>query len=210
MSGPFSKPVRLTPAQLDAIETDEDSLWERHPERALALAHDTAQLVLGKRAGKTAHPIAARLSRFVDEEGIDTLAELWAPADPSSLPGALCRLYVMRQHLMARQDVVGDLVARGLGQLDTIDPVIVGAEEPVSAEGVLDIVNQILDGTFSGELDVALERAAALARVVSAGLLEWPAEGEEGPGVAFTALQWEELARALAEAARREKVGQLN
>ncbi|CAI8287134.1 MAG: Uncharacterised protein [Cellulomonadaceae bacterium TMED98] len=209
MSASFSKPVRMSSAHLELIDAPDDMLWERHPERALELAHDTAQMVVDHNLSKEAGKTVDRLKEFVDAEGIETLAELWAPAEPSSLPGALWRLFVMRQHLSSRPDVLADLVERGLAQLSTIDPVIVGAQEPVSADGVLEIVNQILEGTFSGNLSSALERAAALARVVSAGLLDWPITDTSDSDTALSALHWEELSRALSESARREKSGQL-
>ena len=208
MSADYSKPVRMSPAQLELVEQDDEALWEKYPERALALAHETAQLLV---AGHRQAPkeTLARLNEFVDAEGIDTLAELWAPADPVSLPGALWRLYVMRHHMLSRADLLAGLVGRGLAQLSTIDPVIVGAKEPVAAEGVLEVLNQILLGTFEGSLASALERASALARVVSAGLLDWPAADDDGSGTVLSALHWEELARSLAESARREESGQL-
>ncbi len=197
----------MSPAQLELVEQDDEALWEKHPDRELALAHETAQLLVSHREAQD--KTLVRLNEFVDREGVDTLAELWAPADPVSLPGALWRLYLMRQHLLSRQDVLGDLVSRGLPQLATIDPVIVGAEEPVTADGVVEIVNQILEGTFNGNLESSLQRASALARVVSAGLLEWPSAEHADSETALSALHWEELARSLAESARRQKTGQL-
>lgn len=209
MSASFSQPVRMSSSHLELIEAPEDMLWERHPERALELAHDTAQMLVNRQSPQSPGEVLGRLMEFVDSEGIDTLAELWAPAEPSSLPGALWRLFVMRKLLSSRSDVLADLVDRGLAQLSTIDPVLVGAEEPVSAEGVLEIVDKILEGTFSGRLSSAFERAAALARVVSAGLLDWPESESSSSTTALSALQWDELSRALSESARREKSGQL-
>ena len=208
MSDRHHKPVRMSPWRLEASESEEDAIWRLHPERRLAVAHDTAGLLVRHEdeSGDRLH----RLNAFVDQEGLDTLAELWSAAEPVSLPGALWRLYRIREQVQNRPDVIGDLVQRGLHSLDTIDPVVVGAEEPVTARGVSDIIDEILQGSFSGSLAEALERASALARVVAAGLLHWPEENDgREHEVALRSLSWEVVADELDDCARREKSGSL-
>jgi len=194
---------------MESVELNDHSLWEQHPERALALAHETAKLLVRGGAGDGDNPIPERLQAFIEEEGLDSLAELWALAEPSSLPGALWRLVVMRHHLQKRSDVVADLVERGLQRLSTIDPVVAGVAEPVSAEGVLELLEDLFTGSFRGELGPALHRASALARLVSAGLLDWPTSPDSETDSTLSALHWDELSRALAVAAKREDKGEL-
>jgi len=194
---------------MESAELKDDSLWEQHPERALALAHETANLLVGMRSGEADNPIPERLQAFIDEEGLDSLAELWAPAEASSLPGALWRLVVMHHHLQKRSDIVADLVELGLQRLATIDPVVAGVAEPVSAEGVLALLEDLFTGSFRGELGSALHRASALARLVSAGLLHWPEDPTTETDLTLSALHWDELSRALAVVAKREDKGEL-
>ena len=67
--------------------------------------------------------------------------------------------------------------------LSTIDPYVVGAEVPVTADAVASIGDEILTGTFTGDIADAMARAAALARVIAAGLLHWP-NGEDSHDLA--------------------------
>lgn len=204
------KPVSMAPWRLEASESEEDAMWRLHPERRLAIAHDTAQLLVRGAEGGDSSDTLERLNTFVDREGVDTLAELWAGADPVSLPGALWRLFRIREQVRSRPDVIGEVVQRGLDALDTIDPVVVGAEEPVTAAGVGEIIDQVLRGGFSGNLAPALERASALARVIAAGLLHWPSADEHSEHeVALRSLSWGVVATELADCAKREKNGQL-
>ena len=199
----------MASSQLESVELNDDSLWEQHPEQALALAHETAQLLVSRGSRDGDHHIPERLQAFIEAEGLDTLAELWAPAEAASLPGALWRLVVMRHHLEKRSDVVADLVARGAQRLTTIDPVVAGIAEPVTAEGVLRLLDDLFSGSFRGELGPALNRASALARLVSTGLLDWPQVPDSETDVTFSALHWDELSRVLAVSARREEEGEL-
>lgn len=205
------KPVRMSPWRLEASESEEDAIWRLHPERALAVAHDTAHLLLRRTPDSVdSTNTLERLNQFVEAEGIETLAELWAGAEPVSLPGALFRLYQIRDAITKRPDVIGDVVQRGLDSLHTIDPVVVGAQEPVTAGEVTAIIDRVLRGGFSGELGPALERAAALARVIAAGLLNWPpAEQTNEHELALRSLAWDVVATDLAHCARSEKVGRL-
>jgi hypothetical protein len=199
----------MAPSQLELEEINDESLWDRHPEQALALAHETAQRVLQGDSAGSGDATARRLMAFVEEDGIDTVAELWAPAEPSSLPGALWRLVLIRHHLRERADVIADLVDRGAQRLSTIDPVVAGVTEPVSAEGILSLLDDILTGGFRGHLAPALLRAASLAKLVSTGLLDWPEQEPSEANTAISALHWEELSRALRVSATREQQGKL-
>ena len=210
MTADFSRPVKLSSQMIDLLDTEDENGWDSHPGRVVELAHQTAQLLVGSRSSVAAEERLSRLEEFIDREGIDTIAELWARAEPVSLPGALWRLFLMREHILSRIDVLPDVVDMGVSELSTIDPIVLGATEPASGKELLDIVNQILEGTFVGDLPAALGRAAALARVISAGLLSWPEPGDGDTGAVLSALQWEELARSLADCAKRATTGDLH
>lgn len=198
------KPVRMSPWRLEAAESEEDALWRLHPERQMAIAHDTAVTLVREGDEASRREKLSRLLAFVQDDGLDTLAELWSQSDPGSLPRALWRLFQIGEQLRAHPEQMAALVQRGIDQLHTIDPYVVGAEVPVTAEGVSHIIDEILSGTFTGDLADALRRAASLARVVSSGLLHWP-DSEADHDLAVSSLAWGDIADDLARCAERER-----
>ena len=60
-------------------------------------AHATASLLVESGRATSDEAARARLVALVDEVGLDTIADLWAQRPPRSLPGALWRLYVLRE-----------------------------------------------------------------------------------------------------------------
>ncbi len=198
------KPVRMAPWRLEAAESEDEALWRLHPETQMAIAHDTANTLV--REGDLAERVdkLQRLQEFVARDGLDTLAELWAQAEPGSLPRALWRLFQVREQLRLHPEQMSALVQRGIDTLTTIDPYVVGAEVPVTVQGLVNIVDQLLTGTFTGDLPDVLERAAALARVVASGLLHAPVE-EDAHELAVKSLVWADAAKDLAGCAVRER-----
>jgi hypothetical protein len=121
-------------------------------------------------AGRSTDDLAvtARLVRLMDDVGIDTVAEMWADRPARSLPGALWRLYALREWV--RVDAVAAAVDYQAGHLRAeVSRVVAGAAEPPTPEALRALLDTILGGLFRGDLAVALERAGAFARVVAAG-----------------------------------------
>ena len=101
-------------------------------------------------AARRASPeLTARLVALVDELGLSTLAELWADRPARSLPGALWRLYALREWV--RRDPVGasadyaagirfaDVNARGRGRRRAARAGRAAASSPTrSSRGVFD------------------------------------------------------------------------
>ena len=205
------KPVAMSPWRLEAAESEEDALWRLHPERQMAIAHDTAHLLARGQEALEQKEILQRLRAFVDREGLDTLAELWSGADPVSLPRALYRLFQLREQVVAHPHELSQLMTMGIESLHTIDPYVVGAEVPVTAESVLTIIDQILAGSFTGDLAHELDRAASLSKLVSAGVLAWSERnGGDEHALALNSLVWGDVAKELADCAVRERKGQLS
>jgi hypothetical protein len=156
------RPALFGPAALETVPGGSD------PAALAEAAHATAAALVD--AGRSAHDpaVTARLVRLVDDHGLDTLADLWADRPARSLPGALWRLYVVREWV--RRDPVGasaDYAAgRGLAQ---VADVVAGVADPPGPAEVRELADAVLAGVYSGELDVALERAASFCRVVAAG-----------------------------------------
>lgn len=208
MSNRHHKPVSMSPWRLEASESEEEAMWRLHPERRRMIASDTASLLV-RSAGLGDSDVLERLKHFVDSEGLDTLAELWSQSEAGSLPRALWRLFQIRERIVQSPTDVSYLVQRGLDSMDTIDPIVVAAEQPVTPGSVKDIIDQILDGGFSGSLDDALERAASLARLVAEGLLNESPESGHDHDAALRSLAWSDVAAELSLCSRRERSGML-
>lgn len=158
------KPRR--PAFRDPAALEE--LGERHdPIAQLHAAHETAAALLG--VGRAAHDpaVTARLVAVVDDVGLSTLAEVWAARPALTLPGALYRLYVLREWV--RNDPTGVAREYEAGIRFTEPNHAVAGADPAGPEEVVRVADEILRGVFAGDVGVALERAAAFAHVVAAG-----------------------------------------
>lgn len=135
-------------------------------------AHETAQALVSR---VRAHPdpeVVDRLIVFAEREGIDAVAELWSRAAPLTLPGALWRLYLLREMVRRDAEQVSLAFGRGVARLRGIDPVVAGAPDPAGPEELLALADEILRGVFEGDLALALDRAAAFCRVAADGSLD--------------------------------------
>jgi hypothetical protein len=138
------------------------------PAQEAEAAHLTAAAIVDAGRGAADPDLVSRLVSLVDDHGLSTLAELWADRPARSLPGALWRLYVLREGV--RRDPVGS--ARDYAEGQTAAPVshvVAGVADPIGPEQVSALADAVLTGVFDGDLAVALERAAAFCRVTSTG-----------------------------------------
>jgi hypothetical protein len=190
------RPVVRDPAVLESLDEGSD------PIEALHAAHESAAALLG--AGRTANDpaVTERLVTLVGEIGLSTVADLWAARPARSLPGALWRLYVLREWVTADPERVAREYAAGL-QVAEPDPSLADVESPGPDE-VCRVADEILRGVFTGDFAVALERAAAFSLVVAAG------RARVAPGrTAAPRAGLEQDARDLAACARLWRTGNL-
>ncbi|MBK6888207.1 MAG: hypothetical protein IPH03_18370 [Tetrasphaera sp.] len=138
------------------------------PAEVTEVAHQSAAVVVG--VGRTAHDphVTARLVALVDELGLDTIADLWSVMPAGTLPGALWRLYVLREWVMRSPLTASREYAAGMRHTH-VDHVVAGAAEPPGPGELRALVDDILKRVYRGDLAVALERAAAFCRVISSG-----------------------------------------
>ena len=138
------------------------------PAELAEAAHVTASLLV--ESGRSAPDAAARdrLVTLVDAVGLDTIADVWSQRPARSLPGALWRLYALREWVRTEAVEVSADFTAGQGAAP-VAQVVAGAADPPSPDALRDLVDQVLHGVFAGDLDVALERAGAFCRVVVAG-----------------------------------------
>ena len=209
MSGDYSKPVRMSTGRMEAAITDPAELV-MDPADVSAIAHATATALLSRGQSSDDARVRGALVRFADEHGLDTLAELWSKAHPLSLPGALWRLYLVRAVVHHYPHDTAQLFQRGVDDLPTIDAVVAGAPDPLSAEDFSGVLDDILMGAFDGDLAHALERAAAVATAVSAGAISLAlADDREASYLTSRSLTWSVIAQELEGCAARARKGTL-
>jgi hypothetical protein len=170
------------------------------------LAAATAAVVV--RAGRT----EADDDRFValaDRVGIDTLAELWQHADPVSLPGALWALYLLRQWCQTNGEEVTRLWNAG-EPYASADAVVAGVPEYADVESVRRIADAVLTGAYRSDFGVALERAAALFRVLATGRRQLAPPDERGERELERAQRNDRVAADLTAAATKWRAGTLH
>ena len=138
------------------------------PAQVTEVAHETAAVIV--RTGRAARDpeLTRRLVALVDDLGLSTLAELWADRPARSLPGALWRLYALREWV--RRDPVGASADYAAGiRFTDVTHVVAGVAEPPGPAELQRAHRRHPHRVFDGDLAVALERAAAFCRVVAAG-----------------------------------------
>ena len=169
----FHKPAPMDPAQFDALAGEDP--WD-----VVEAAHRTAAIVVGRGRENEDPEVTARLIELVPELGLVTLAQLWADRPARSLPGALWRLYLLHEWVQRSPDEVARAYTAGARHAD-VYRVIAGLSEPPAPEDLRKLTQAILNGVFTGDLEVALERAAAFAHVMAVGLADPAAEVSEVP-----------------------------
>lgn len=156
------RPTLLGPSALQSYGGAPD------PAELAEAAHATAFALVEVGRGAADAAACERLVRLIDDLGIDTVAEMWADRPARSLPGALWRLYALREWV--RVDAREACVDFTAGQhVAHVARVVAGAHDPPTPEAVQALLDEILSGVFQGDLAVALERAGAFCRVVAAG-----------------------------------------
>jgi hypothetical protein len=156
------RPGMLDPYQAEQIPGD------LGPTVRVEVAHTTARaMVQGGRASEDP-AVHERLLALVETEGLDTIAELWADCSPRTLPGALWRLYLLREWVRRDATVVAGRYRMGMARAEVHD-VVAGVAGPPGPDEVCAVTNAVLSGVFAADLAVALERAGAFCRVLAAG-----------------------------------------
>jgi hypothetical protein len=188
----------MDPTALEARGEPSDPIAQMHA------AHEAAAVLV--RAGRSASDpeVTERLVTLVDEIGLSTLADLWAARPARSLPGALWRLYLLREWM--RADPGGVAREYYFGVRFTEPNHVVAGVEPPGPEEVIRVADEILRGAFTGDFAVALERASAFCYVVVAGR----AYATEGRRAAFDALRLRDVADDLAACAGLWRAGRLS
>lgn len=165
MSHQFRRPAYSDPASFDRREGGAD------PADIAQAAHDTAHALVN-RGRNTADPeTTERFVRLAETEGIQAIAELWANSPARSLAGSLWRVYALRAAVQKSPERMSEYYR--LGRSHTAPSAIAGIPEPPTADEMTRLADMILAGMYSGEVDVAFDRAAAFCRVIARGQALW-------------------------------------
>ncbi|GEL95770.1 hypothetical protein [Cellulomonas composti] len=156
------RPALIDPAAADELPGDLDPAVRRD------VAHTTAAALVHQGRATADPDVVARLVALVETEGLDVVAAMWADSPAGSLPGALWRLYVLREWVRRDPATVADRYRLGVAAVPVHDVVAGVADAPGPAD-VRAVADAVLSGVYTGELDAALERAGAFCRVLAAG-----------------------------------------
>jgi len=132
------------------------------------LAHTTADAIVRGGRANADPELLERLVTLVDREGLEVVAALWADSPANTLPGALWRLYALREWVRRDPSIIAERYRLGLNAAQVHD-VVAGVASPPGPAEVVEGLDAVLSGVYAGELDVALERGAAFCRVLATG-----------------------------------------
>jgi len=156
------------PARLDQQQA-EDLPGGIDPAVRSEVAHTTAGAIVRQgRTGADDPELVERLVRLVEAEGLDVVAAMWADSPSGTLPGALWRLYVLREWVRRDPRTVAERYRLGLDAAPVHDAVA-GVASPPGPDEVREVADAVLSGVYAGDLAVALERGAAFCRVLATG-----------------------------------------
>lgn len=155
------------PAMLDAREA-EQLAGDLDPTQRTEAAHSAAAALVYRGRAAADPGLVTRLVRLVDTEGLEAVAALWADSPPGTLPGALWRLYVLRERVRQDPQTIAERYRMGMARAEVHD-VVAGVASPPGPAEVIEVVDAVLSGVFAADLAVALERAAAFCRVLATG-----------------------------------------
>jgi hypothetical protein len=143
------RPAFFSPSALEAHGPAYD------PTEQIHVAHETAQALVHAGRAAADPAVTQKLVALVDDIGLSTLAELWSQRPARSLPGALWRLYVLREWVHRAPDEASREYAAGI-RFTAPNHAVAGAAEPPGPQEMSRVIDAVL-------------RASALCRVVSAG-----------------------------------------
>ena len=156
------RPAFFSPSAIEAHGPAYD------PTEQIHVAHETAQALVHAGRAAADPAVTQKLVALVDDIGLSTLAELWSQRPARSLPGALWRLYVLREWVQRAPDEASREYAAGI-RFTGPNHAVAGVAEPPGPQEMSRVIDAVLRGVFEGDRAVALERASAFCRVISAG-----------------------------------------
>ena len=109
-----------------------------------------------------------RVVHLAENEGLETLAEVWSGAPADTLAGCLWRLYLLRAWVYADPLRVTREFEAGQRRAQ-VARVVAGVAHPPGPDELRTMVDEVLRGIAQGDFAVTLLRASAFARIVATG-----------------------------------------
>lgn len=138
------------------------------PARLSEAAHATAAALVHRGRANSDPAVLDKLIRLADAEGLEEIAQLWAASPAVTLPGSLWRLYALRRTVLQDPERLAAYFRDGEHQAP-VHRAVAGVAEPPGPQELVEMTTAILAGAFTGDYDMALQRAAAFCRVVALG-----------------------------------------
>jgi hypothetical protein len=136
---------------------------------AVREAGDLAATLLVRGARDAADgDLVDRVVHLAENEGLETLAEVWSGAPADTLAGCLWRLYLLRSWVYADPLRVAREFEAGQRRAQ-VARVVAGVAHPPGPDELRTMVDEVLRGIAAGDFAVTLLRASAFARVVATG-----------------------------------------
>lgn len=169
-------------------------------------AHESAAALLHRVRRGVDADVVERLIAYTDREGLEEVAQMWSAAPARSLPGALWRLYAIRAAVRAdpagtawryeRAVSLEAVPASGQAPAGSVHGALAGAPPLAGPDEMTDLIDQIMRGVFTGDFEIALERAASFAWMLSRGAID-DAVGAEGMNESRAEFETRRAARLL-------------
>ena len=192
----FKKPSLPGAALFEAQAGGDD------PAELAAAGHRIATLLVRGPRSDTDQGLVDRVLRLADEEGLGVIADLWSTAPGDTLPGALWRLYLLRTWVHRQPDEAAREYAAGKAYAP-VHEVLAGVVDPPGPAEVIALVDTVVRGIVTSDLDVTLARAASFAHIVGVG------RAQLDSGDPHSAAKLVDTALHLRRAAELERAGEL-
>lgn len=173
------------------------------PAELSAAGHRIANLLVRGALDSHDRDLVERVIHLADEEGLGVIAELWAHAAPTTLAGALWRLYVLRTWVNRQPDLAAQEFATGKS-FAPVEEFLAGVDDPPGPPEVIALFDTVIRGIMGANFDVVLDRAAAFAHIVGIG------RGQREDGDPVSGARLLDTAAALHRAAELERAGLLH
>ncbi|MBD8606110.1 hypothetical protein IFT73_04520 [Aeromicrobium sp. CFBP 8757] len=192
----FKKPSLPGSALFEAQAGGDD------PAELAAAGHRIATLLVRGPRTDDDQGMVDRVLHLADEEGLGVIADLWATAPADTLPGSLWRLYLLRTWVHRQPDQAAREYASGKAYAP-VHEVLAGVVDPPGPAEVIALVDTVVRGIVTSDLDVTLDRAASFAHIVGVG------RAQLDSGDPHSAAKLVDTALHLRRAAELERLGEL-
>ncbi len=167
------RPHRPLPMPSAALEGIADEIHDPAVRRERAYATASALL----QAGRDDPALVQELVRLDETVGLDGLRELWGAPEDDGLPAALWSLYLLRAWLVRQGPEAARLYRAGRAHAPVADAVAGVPDAPAPVD-LLELADAVLTTALLGDPPGAMDRAAAVHRVLACGRFALAESGE--------------------------------